>query len=114
MNISLTFDDVLRNPWINVITRNDAAGFYEIKIGEIDCVVSIQLFEGDGGRTNYETSHYIQPPFMSQPYISPCPWDTTPELALDNAVGNLCSWYKMALTSQHKPHKDWLVPRVPN
>ena len=104
------FDSVLDNDLVEVVERDNAKGYFCIRIGTLDTPVMIHL-----GRymttdeTKYFVSHAIKTPLQGSPYRTSQAFDDTPAGALRKAVFGLTNYYRRAVGEGHEPNEDWLV-----
>ncbi len=105
-----TFDEVLADELLTVLTRYDSAGIFELHIGNLETVVTIDLGRFmDTEKTKFRRSHAIKTPLQMRHYI---PSDTVgdyPAEALHTAVRSLTHHYREAVRAGHEPREDWLV-----
>ena len=105
-----TFDSVLQDDVVTVVTRDDEKGTFVICIGVLKTHVTIEL-----GRymvsdeTKFQVSHVIMTPVQIGPYHTSLPFADSPVSALNRAVGGLTSFYRQAVEEGHEPSEDWLV-----
>lgn len=105
-----TLDDALKDDLITVLSRDDSLGIYEIRIGDLETVVTIELGRFlDSERTKYRTSHAIKTPSQAGPYWTSIPYGDDPSHALHRAIRGLTDYYRDGVKDGHRPREDWLV-----
>lgn len=104
------FDKALSNPLVTVDNRIDKWGTFEIQIGTIPTIVTIELGRHmDSDETKVWVSHAIHTPLQGGPYrTSRSYWDD-PEYALQRTISGLTDYYRQAVAAGHQPSPDWLV-----
>jgi hypothetical protein len=109
--MAYTIDEVLNNPLVTMVERNDADRIYRIRLGELNQVITIRLKKSviiTG--IEYSTSHVIKTPPQDGPYQTSLPFGDTPVSALAKAIGDLTSYYRAAIKAGFRPSDDWLQP----
>jgi hypothetical protein len=109
--MAYTIDEVLNNPLVTIVERNDADRIYRIRLGELNQVITIRLKKSviiTG--IEYSTSHVIKTPPQDAPYRTGSPFGDTPASALDKAIVDLTSYYRAAIKAGFSPSDDWLQP----
>lgn len=105
-----TFESALNNSLIHVVSRNDSSGVYEIRVGELETIVTIELGRlMDSDRTRFSLSHTIKTPTQAGPYRTSVPIADYPAYALLMAITGLTQYYRDAVKEGHKPNENWLV-----
>jgi hypothetical protein len=106
-----TFDNALDNVLIHVVSRNESAGLFVIRLGDLVTPIEIRLGrEIDNERTHFQVSHAIKTPVQATPYRTSRPFGDDPGHALYSAIHNgILSYYVGAVTAGHVPSEDWLV-----
>jgi hypothetical protein len=108
--MAYTIDQILSEPGITVIERNDGIGEYAIRIGELTTTVIIQLrWTMDRKFVEFTQSHAIKTPTQAGPYRGSRPFDDDPAYALHRAVSGITDYYNEAVRAGHVPREDWLV-----
>jgi hypothetical protein len=106
------FDKVLNNePLVTVENRIDEWGTFEVRIGSIPTIVTIELGRHMySDETKVSVSHVIHTPPQAGPYrTSRTFWDD-PEYALLMTLSGLTQYYNAAVRAGHTPSSSWLVP----
>jgi hypothetical protein len=106
-----SIDRALNDDLVTVLDRDDQAGLYTIRIGDIPTPVNIaleRLSASDG--TGYKVSHVIKTPELAKPHRVVRQAGNNPELALRYAIRGLTSYYRLAVDAGHRPSEDWLIP----
>ena len=108
--MAYTFENVLDYELVTVVTRDDSRGVFEIRVGELETIVTIEL-RRDMSRndTEFRLSHAIKTPLQIGPYRTSCPIGGDPAYALNLAVTGLINHYREAVDDGHSPSEDWLV-----
>lgn len=104
------FDTALSNPLVTVDNRIDAWGTFEIQIGSIPTIVTIELgrhMESD--ETKVWASHSIHTPLQAGPYRTSRPYWDDPAYALQQTISAMTDWYDQAVKAGHQPKESWLV-----
>ena len=105
-----TFDSVLQDDVVTVVTRDDEKSIFVVCIGVLETPVTIELGRFmDSDRTKFQASHAIKTPLQIGPYHTSLPFDDSPAFALHRALDGLTSYYRQAVDAGHKPSEDWLV-----
>jgi hypothetical protein len=107
---AMTFDRALAKPLIEIVSRNDEQGVFQVRVGAIATVVTIKLFALEDGRYLTTQDYAIKAGGQAGPYevrYTPC---VIPGDALDNAISTYSFYYKLALRHGYKPDSSWLVP----
>jgi hypothetical protein len=106
-----SIDRALEDDLISVLDRDDAAGLYSLKIGQLSTPVTITLERRSAkGTTTYSVSHAIRTPELNEPHRATIPSDSDPERALRRAIRGLTSYYRLAVEAGHEPMEKWLIP----
>jgi hypothetical protein len=106
-----TIEEALADEWIRVHKRDDALGIYEVKLGELNTVIKIKLFQiSENGPTHFELSHFIKTPQNAYRYSPSVTSDACPGEALRRAIDSLTAFYEVAIEEGDKPAETWLVP----
>ncbi|MGO9769533.1 MAG: hypothetical protein ACLPSW_08275 [Roseiarcus sp.] len=104
------FDDALSDDLVTVVTRNDSMGTFDVQIGELETIVTIDLGRFmDCDRTKFQLSHAIKTPIQAGPYRTSIPIADDPAYALHRAIKSLTDYYRDAVKRGHKPNEQWLV-----
>ena len=107
-----TLDSALEDPDITVLQRDDHLGFFEVRVGGLNPVVTIDLARALGSNeTKFDRSHNIKTPVQSGPYISSRLFWDDPAYALHQAISGLTSHYRAAVKAGHIPNDSWLMRR---
>ena len=105
-----TIDDILSDPLVTVIERDDEMGNFALKIGSLQTVIFISLGRARTSQTTkFNLSHAIHTTVQIGAYRTSIPFADYWEYALQKAVSGLTSYYKQAVTAGHTPNEDWLV-----
>ena len=105
-----TFDKVLENPLVTVVNRVDEMGIFEIRVGVLETIVTIELGRYmSSDTTKFAVSHAIKTPLQGTPYRTSRPFDDSPEYALHRAIEGLTIYYRDAVMQGHEPNEIWLV-----
>lgn len=107
-----TFKAVLTDDLIHVVAKDLHAGFFQIRLGVLRTVVTIELgryMRKEDRRTKYWVSHAIHTPLLAAPYITSLPLADDPPSALRRAVFGLTDDYRAAVMAGHEPQEQWLV-----
>ena len=108
-----TLDNALEDDLITVVDRDDSAGFYEVRVGDLNIVVAIKLSRHlDSDTTDFQLSHAINTPVQAGPYRTSTPTADDPPYALHRAIDGLTSYYRDAVKLGHTPQENWLVPNA--
>ena len=105
-----TFDSALDDSDVTVLSRDDDAGIFEVQIGDLETIVTIELgrfLKSD--RTKFFVSHAIHTPLQMGPYRTSLPFGDDPPYALHQAVTGLTMYYRQAVDAGHQPSEEWLV-----
>jgi hypothetical protein len=106
-----SIDRALNDDLVTVLDRDDQAGFYTVRIGDIPTPVNIALERRSAtNATVYTVSHAIKTPELAEPYRVVRQADNNPELALRRAIRGLTRNYGLAVDAGHTPSEDWLIP----
>ena len=104
------FDRALEDPLITVVNRVDEMGIFEITIGELETIVTIELGRYmNSDTTKFAVSHAIKTPSQATPYRTSTPFDDSPAGALHRAIEGLTIYYSDAVMEGHEPNENWLV-----
>ncbi|MGA9796684.1 MAG: DUF6471 domain-containing protein [Rhizomicrobium sp.] len=104
-------DRALTDDLVTVLDRDDQAGLYIIRLGNIHTPVTIGLERRSArNATTYTVSHAIKTPELTDPHRSNFQADTNPERALRRAIRGLTSYYRLAVEAGHEPSEGWLIP----
>jgi hypothetical protein len=104
-------DRALDNDLVKVLDRDDQAGLYTIRIGEIATPVTITLERRSASdATTYAVSHAIKTPELTEPHRVNVQSDINPERAMRRAIRGLTSYYRLAVDAGHEPSEGWLIP----
>ena len=105
------FDAALTNPMVTVTNRIDDWGTFEIQIGSIPTIVTIELGRHmNSDETKVIVSHAIHTPVQAGPYRTGRPYWDDPEYALQQTISGLTDYYNQAVSAGHSPDVTWLVP----
>lgn len=105
-----TFDSVLDDDVVTVINRNDSMGVFEVRIGDLETVVTIELGRFmDGDQTKFSVSHAIKTPAQLAPYRTSHPFADNAPYALHRAITGLSEPYRGAVRAGLTPSESWLV-----
>lgn len=105
-----TFDSALEDELVTVLKRDDSTGYYEIRIGVLETVVTIELGRFmDSENTKFTVSHSIKTPGQAAPYRSGRFFYDYPAYALRMAIRGLTEHYCSAVRTGHKPDESWLM-----
>lgn len=104
------FDPALNDSLIAVVNRIDSWGTFEIQLGSIPTIVTIELGRHmDTNETKVSLSHVIHTPTQLGPYrTSRSYWDD-PEYALQQTISSFTQYYQEAVEAGHTPDASWLV-----
>lgn len=107
----MTFDDVLENCLVTVVSRDDKKGIFKIKIGTLDTTITIKVNQRKSVNRQYlyHVSHGIQTPIQHGPYFSSVCWGPTRPLSLHKAIEDFLVYYKKAIKDNYDPESEWLV-----
>jgi hypothetical protein len=109
--MAITIDEALQDEYLTVVSRNDSAGLYRVKIGSLRTDVTIRLKQQRGTRrTEFEVSHAIKTPDQAGPYRTSLPFGEDAASALHRAVTGLTSYYGQAIKAGRQPEETWLQP----
>lgn len=106
----MSIDDLLRNDLIHVDERDDEAGHYVFRIGQLQTPITLLVRKPYRGRVVYEISHAIKTPLQGMPYLTSHPQAETRQWALWRALEGVIGHYREAVREGHKPDESWLVP----
>lgn len=108
-----TFDEVLDNDLITVVSADERAGRFEVRIGTLPTIVLIEISRRRtaNGQFEYSASHAIQTPKQFAPYYTSLPYGATPPEALAKALDDFAIFYELGVRAGHRPSETWLVPR---
>jgi len=110
-NDAWNIDRALEDDLITVVERDDPAGIYRVRLGQLPIPITITLERRSSkGTTTYVVSHAIKTPEMAEPHRPVLPSDRNPERALRRAIRGLTGYYRLAVESGHVPIDDWLIP----
>ena len=110
--MAYTIDSALDDDLVTVVTRYDNMGVFEIQIGILTTIVTIDLGRFlDSDLTKLTMTHAIKTPGMISPYVSSRAYWDYPAYALDHAVSSLTDEYRIAINDGHTPSEAWLVQR---
>ena len=105
-----TFDSALADDLISVENRDDDMGLFEVRIGPLEAVVTIELGRFmTSENTKFFVSHAIKPPTLATPYRTSHQFADYPAYALHRAIAGLTSEYRVAVGAGHAPEEAWLV-----
>jgi hypothetical protein len=108
--MAYTFDSALDDDLVTVVTRHDAMGTFEVRLGELETLITIDLGRFmDSDKTKFRVSHAIKTPLQAGPYRTSTPVDDYPAYALRRAITGLTDYYRDAVKKGHKPSEQWLV-----
>ena len=108
-----TFDEALADDLVTVVTRDDSAGTFELRIGELETVITVELGRFmDSEHTKFRRSHAIKTPLQIGPYLPSRDFDDYPAYALHRAVASITDYFREAVGKGHAPTEEWLV-RLP-
>lgn len=110
-DVLVTIDSALNNPLVRVVARDDAKGAYEIRIGELNTIVSVTLERRADLGFVFKVSHHIvivDDPYGGPSYLPCFGFGTTPAKALQRAVKYLTEQYDAAVRGGYKPSESWL------
>jgi hypothetical protein len=105
-----TIDGVLQHPLVHVVSRDDSAGIYEVRIGALLTTIKIKLERRTpAGDTVYSLSHIIR--VGEEPSPFPCiGLDFSPVRCLRRALDRLTKYYEGVVSAGHTPSEDWVRP----
>ena len=96
--MAYTFDSALNDDLVTVVTRLDSRGIFEIRIGELETLVTIDLGRVmDSDETKFRVSHTIKTPTQIGPYRTSIPVADYPAYALHKAITGLTDYYRDAV-----------------
>lgn len=105
------FDHALSDPLVTVDNRIDDWGIFEIQIGTIPTIVTIELGRHmNNDETKVNLSHVIHTPVQAGPYRTSRPYWDDPEYALQQTISGFTQYYNEAVSAGHTPDPSWLVP----
>ena len=105
------FDRALGDDLITVETRYDDMGTFEIRLGELETIISIELGRFmTSDKTKFIVSHAIKTPVQFDAYRTSTTFADDPGHALARAISGLTSYYRDAVKQGHKPVEAWLEP----
>lgn len=105
------FDEALADPLVRVVNRIDEMGTFEIQIGDLETIITIELGRlMDSDETKVSVTHAIHTPVQIGPYRPSRPYWDDPEYALSQTISSLTDHYERAVNAGHQPQESWLVP----
>ncbi len=105
------FNNALNDPLVTVENRIDDWGTFEIRIGSIPTVISIELGRHmTSDETKVWVSHAIHTPVQAGPYRTSRPYWDDPEYALQQTISGFTEYYNQGVKAGHTPSASWLVP----
>ncbi len=105
-----TFDSALDDVLVAVLERDDEMGYFALRIGELDTIVTVSLGRFmNGETTKFSVSHAIHTPTQGGPYRTSKPFADYPSYALHMAISGLTNYYRDAVKNGHEPSESWLV-----
>lgn len=106
-----TIDKVLKDDLVKVVNRDDSRGIYEVRIGDLETVITIKLGRNlDSQETEFNVSHAMKTPTQAGPYRTSIPFADDPPYALHRAITGLTQHYREGIEAGHTPNEGWLVP----
>jgi len=104
------FDDALNDPLVTVVNRIDDWGTFEIQLGAIPTIITIELGRHmNSNETKVNVSHAIHTPIQMGPYRTSIPYWDDPEYALEMTINGFTQYYENAVSAGHTPDVSWLV-----
>lgn len=104
------FDKALNDPLVSVDNRIDDWGTFEIRIGAIPTIITIELGRHmNSDETKVWVSHAIHTPVQAGPYRTSRPYWDDPEYALQQTISGFTDYYSDAVKARHTPSPSWLV-----
>jgi hypothetical protein len=104
------FNKALNDPLVTVVSRNDSWGIFEIQLGTLSPIITIELGRHmDSDETKAMVSHAIHTPVQAGPYRTSRPFWDYPAYALHMAVSAFTQYYGDAVKAGHTPQDSWLV-----
>ena len=92
------------------MTRYDEWGTFEIQIGGLETIISIELGRHmDSDATKVSVTHAIHTPTQLGPYRPGRPYWDDPEEALSQTISSFTDYYDQAVSAGHEPKESWLV-----
>jgi hypothetical protein len=108
--MAYTFDSALNDDLVTVVTRRDAMGIFEVRVGELETLITIDLGRFmDSDKTKFRVSHAIKTPLQAGPYRTSIPFADYPAYALHRAITGLTDYYRDAVKKGYEPRQQWLV-----
>lgn len=105
-----TFDSALADDLVEVVSRDDSMGIFEIQIGTLKTIITIDLGRFmDSEWTKFRISHAIKTPVQIGPYRTSRPFSDYPAYALQQAISGLAGAYREAVNAGYTPKENWLV-----
>ena len=105
-----TIDSALDHDLVTLVTRRDDFGIYELRIGDLETLVTIELGKTPDDRfTKFKVSHSIHTPVQLDPYRPGRPYNDNPPAALRQAITGLTQYFEDAVRKGHTPSEEWLV-----
>ncbi len=105
-----TLDSALDDDLISILTRYDDMGIFEVRVGELDTIVTIDLGRFiSSDQTKFRVSHAIHTPTLAAPYRTRKLFADYPAYALHRAIRGLTEDYRDAVKRGHAPSDSWLV-----
>lgn len=107
---SLTIDQALGSKFITVVERDEPAGIFRIRVGELSTPITIFLSQL-GSNIRPALSHIIEPPGIRRSLGVPMPSVfRSPQSALATITKLLIDAYETGIQAGHTPEEGWLVP----
>jgi hypothetical protein len=105
-----TFNRVLANPLITVLSRDNEKGIFRVQVGIVAVAITIVVIRLDD-RTYVTTQDYaIKTDLQAGPYRVRYATYEIPGEALDAALETYCFYYGLAVRHGHRPKPGWFVP----
>lgn len=109
----VTIDQGLQSDLIRVTKRDDEAGVFELRLGELTTPITIAVeCTPDMGRAEYYLSHCIKTPIQKSvfPGRAAKRFGFSPGAAIHRAVLGLSTYYREAVEAGLTPDEAWLIP----
>lgn len=105
-----TINKALAHPHFQTVSRDDVAGIFKVRIGELRTVITITVIKLEIDRYKTSESHAIRTDLQAMPYKArKWPYDYAGE-ALAEALSAYAFFYSIAVSQGCEPNDSWLVP----
>jgi hypothetical protein len=105
-----TIDKALADDLITVLDRNETAGEFTVRVGNLETPVTIYLRRMLGSEdVEFIVSHAIKTPAQMDPYRTSRTIEDDAPYALHRAISGITDWYRQGVRAGHTPSEQWLV-----